>query len=171
MAKIAWASDLHLDFAEPDEIARFLAEVKDARADMLVLCGALSAEVRGGGSTLRSWLMRLEAEIDFPIRFVLGNHDAYGQSLSEARRTARDMSGHGKIAWLSDGRIEPLSDDAVLVGHDGWYDARAGIPGRILMNDFKYVFELRTPYLISPVELHEEIRKIADEAASYLDSI
>lgn len=179
MTRIAWAADLHFDFAEPEAIAAFFDEVRASGAHMLVLCGDISAEKKGGGSTLESWLLRLENELDIPVRFVLGNHDAYGTSLAKARETARDMSGRGillfdrtpKLSWLSDGAAEILSDDAVLVGHDGWYDARTGILGRIIMNDFKYIWELRTPYMISPAMLHDEIRKIAAEAAAYMDGI
>ena len=170
--KIAWASDTHFDFAKPSDLAFFFNEVKASGADMLVLCGDLS-----GGSTLESWLRRLELELDLPIHFVLGNHDAYKRSIVSARKAALDLSGRGtlvfdrkpKLSWLSDGTIEILSDDAVLIGHDGWYDARAGLVGRIVMNDFNYVHELRTPSRTGG--LHDEIRKIADEAAKYFDFV
>jgi len=168
--KIAWCADLHLDHAGDEGFRRFAEEVNNSEADMLVVCGDIC-----GGTALASWLGRLGGEIGCPVKFVLGNHDAYGQSLAAARQTARDLSGRGillfdrtpNVSWLSDGTMETLSDDTILIGNDGWYDARAGIVGRILMNDFKYIYELRTPYLIGG--LHDEIKKIADEAAKQLD--
>jgi predicted MPP superfamily phosphohydrolase len=167
--RIAWSADTHFNFAQPPEVTRFFDEVKTSGADMLVLCGDLS-----GGSDLESWLRRLELELNLPIRFVLGNHDAYNRSVASARKAALDLSGRGvlvfdrkpRLSWLSDGTIETLSDDAVLIGHDGWYDARAGLIGRILMNDFRFIQELRRPAI-----LHDAIRELADEAAKYFDFV
>jgi hypothetical protein len=95
--------------------------------------------------------------------------------LVAARQTARDLSGRGilmfdrapNISWLSDGIMETLSDDTVLIGNDGWYDARAGIIGKIIMNDFRYIHEL-SPFFFT-TGLHDEIRRIADEAAKQID--
>ena len=169
--KLAWCADLHLDHAGDEGFRRFAEEVNNSGADMLVVCGDIC-----GGTALASWLRRLGSEIQCPTKFVLGNHDAYGQSLVAARQTARDLSGRGlllfdrtpNVSWLSDGTMETLSDDTVLIGNDGWYDARAGTRGRIIMNDFRYIYELRTPFFIA-VGLHEEIQRIADEAAKQLD--
>lgn len=177
MARIAWASDLHLNFALPQSVEKFVAEVRAADADMLVLCGDLS-----GGASLRNTLELLELELNCLVRFVLGNHDYYRSSFGKTREAVREVVANSLVGlfgdghlleWISDGRIERLSDDAVLIGHDGWYDARAGLlRNRVILNDFYEIEDLRpfSARALVPEPLVLKIRGIADEAAAYLDA-
>jgi len=166
MTKIAWASDIHLDHAEPEDLERFFSEVRESGADMLVLCGDIS-----GGRTLLKWLERLEVEIPFPVSFVLGNHDYYSSSFVKTTEDVRNaVDGNDKMIWLSDKIIQCLSGGTTaLMGHEGWYDAKAGLRGRVIMNDFRYIEEMKIPYFTSPVMLHEKIAEIAEKAVQYID--
>jgi len=173
-ARIAWASDLHFDIARPPEAASFFDQVRTVDADMLVLCGDISDE-----PSLGKWLHRLELELDLPVRFVLGNHDAYHGSLAKAHQTACEAVARSVVlhedtrilSWLSDGVIEILSDDAALIGHDGWYDMRQGLIGNIIMNDFRYIDELKIPFFTSVALLRETVQGIADQAVRHIDEI
>jgi predicted MPP superfamily phosphohydrolase len=176
VTRIAWASDLHLNFALPQVIERFVAEVRAADTDMLVLCGDISS-----GAKLGDALSLLELELDLPIRFVLGNHDYYNSSFAEVQKLVRlavlDSVPHGHrriLSWLSDGAVEEVSSDTVLIGHDGWYDARAGIlRNRVILNDFYEIEDLRpfSAYTRVPELLILKVREIADMAAAYLDAM
>lgn len=170
--KIAWASDTHFDFVQPSDLQFFFNQVRESNADMLILCGDIS-----GGSTLESWLSRLELELNIPIRFVLGNHDFYKSSIAKTYQITRMAvnetielyNGKRILSWLSDDVLEVLSKDTVLIGHDGWYDARAGIVGRIILNDFDHIEDLR-PFFFAGT-LIPEIQRIADISAEYIDII
>lgn len=174
MTRIAWGGDIHLDHAGPAALETFFESVRKTDADMLVLCGDIS-----GGYTLANWLDRLELELNLPVRFVLGNHDFYGSSFERTHKITRKAVAQSAtihddvkvLSWLSDDVVEILSDDAALVGHEGWYDARAGILGRVIMNDFRYIEDLKTPFFTSATLLHDTIREIADREAAYFDGI
>src|SRR5687768_3888091 len=74
--RLAWATDIHLDFLDDDGVRRFAAELAAPRADALILSGDLShAEV------LEHHLRLLAQGVPGPIYFVLGNHDYYGSAI------------------------------------------------------------------------------------------
>jgi hypothetical protein len=83
------------------------------------------------------WLFE---SVGLPAWFVLGNHDLYGGSIAEVRRTARKV-GH----WLGDddSALVRLTGGACLTGVDGWYDFRAGRceRTRIAMNDWYQIHD------------------------------
>lgn len=175
MTRLAWASDIHLNFALPQAIRDFADQVQRVDADILVLCGDIS-----GGHNLRDALTCLELEFNVPIRFCLGNHDYYRLTFAEGRRIAKEVVDNSVVlhddvralSWLSEGVVERVSEDTVLIGHDGWYDARAGLlRNKVILNDFYEIGDL------SPLSAHRrvpellllKIREIADEAAAYFD--
>jgi predicted MPP superfamily phosphohydrolase len=173
--RIAWCSDLHINFAGPQAIRRFTDQVRLADADMLVVCGDIS-----GGHNLRDALACLELDLNIPIRFVLGNHDYYRLTFAEGRRIAKEAADNSVVlhddvralSWLSEGVIEEVSDETALIGHDGWYDARAGLlRNRVILNDFYEIEDLRplSAHARVPEPMIMKIREIADESAAYLD--
>ena len=178
--KIAWASDLHLNFVPllDPALERIASEVRAADADMLIICGDIS----GGGKSLSDALTALELHFNIPVCFVLGNHDYYRLTFAEgheiARKAVRDsVTLHDDVrilSWLTDGVIERLSDDVVLIGHDGWYDARAGLlRNMVILNDFYEIADLSplSAYARVPQSLILKLREIADEAAAYFDTM
>lgn len=87
---------------------------------------------------------------DRPIYFVLGNHDFYGRSIAETRRKIADFArDHEHLHYLTDCGPIFLTDDAVLIGDDGWGDAGEGdfTGSTIRLNDFELIddFRGRTP--------------------------
>lgn len=178
--KIAWASDLHLNFVPllDQTLSQLASDVRAADADMLVLCGDIS----GGGAGLRDALSALELSFSLPIRFCLGNHDYYRLTFAKAHSIVKDAVAESIVlyndvrilSWLSDGVIEALSDDAVLIGHDGWYDARAGLlRNMVILNDFYEIGDMSPLSARSrvPEPLVLKMREIADETAAYFDRV
>jgi len=179
MTRIAWAADFHLNFVPflDSALERIASEAQAANAEMLVLCGDIS----GGGKGLSDALTTLDLRFGGQVSFVLGNHDYYHLTFAEGREIVRQAVREsaytyddGSICWLTDGIIQPLSDDTVLIGHDGWYDARTGLlRDRVTLHDF---YEIKDLCPLSararvPEPLLLKIREIADEAAAYFDKM
>lgn len=167
---LAWATDLHLDHAAEPERTKFMESIRDFGADALVITGDIS-----NANKLKRHLDILSAGMDVPIYFVLGNHDFYGGWISEMRDVARGRSRtRANLHYLTDMTFVSLSDDAALVGHDGWYDARIGRTGRIILNDFQLIRDfsvLRGGWDTSGVRpdavMELKFRDLAEEAAGH----
>jgi predicted MPP superfamily phosphohydrolase len=69
--KLAWCSDLHLNFLYAKEQSRFLDSLRALRADALLITGDISSS-----PTLGAALDAL-AMVGKPVYFVIGNHDYY----------------------------------------------------------------------------------------------
>ena len=67
--RLAWATDIHLNFLAGIDRRRFLESV-NGQADALVVTGDI-AESNNLGEILR----QMAAVLDMPVYFVLGNHD------------------------------------------------------------------------------------------------
>lgn len=139
--KLAWATDVHLDMCPEETFEQsFLPAFADA--DGVLLTGDIA-----NGRSIERWLITLSVKLDRPIYFVLGNHDYYHRSIASVResvfaRCAREPN----LFYLSDGSIIDLGGGAVLVGHDGWGDARLGdfIGCGMWLNDFRTIEDLNT---------------------------
>jgi len=69
--RLAWLTDIHLKFLAHDFRQGFLEAVRD-RADSVFISGDI-----GESHTIEALLGEMEATIQKPIYFVLGNHDFY----------------------------------------------------------------------------------------------
>ena len=143
--RLAWSTDLHLDFLHPKASRLFGEEVRDEQdADALVLTGDI-----GTASTVSNILIDIAAGFGKPIYFVLGNHDIYGQSFADAAHKAERLTRtHSLITWLTQAGVVRLSHTTALVGHDGWYDARHGAcdPPRVTMGCWDEIKDFRRPW-------------------------
>lgn len=121
--KLAWATDIHLDFLNDEaRVIQFAESVKALGADGLVLTGDISV-----ADQLVLHLSMLERVIQLPINFVLGNHDYYGGSIDVVRKQMKEVSNmSGFLKYLPTTPYVVLSPSTALVGHDGWYDALHG---------------------------------------------
>jgi len=136
--RLAWCTDIHLDFADDKRVACLSAEA-EARADALLVTGDI-----GESHSLKKHLQRLRAAFTGPIYFILGNHDRYGTSLAEAEKVA--ASCEEPFRYLSQMEAVALSPTVGLVGEDGLYDARAGKVDltRCFLRDFNEIEEFAT---------------------------
>jgi 3',5'-cyclic-AMP phosphodiesterase len=132
--RIAWATDLHLDFADKAASDRLIASVRESNPDCLVVTGDT-----GESNTWRPLLDSLKTRIGKPVYFVLGNHDYYRSTIQRVRESAAKVDG-----WLVKSGVLLLSEEVALVGHDGWGDGRLGdyANSNVMLNDYLLIGEL-----------------------------
>ncbi len=168
--KLAWATDIHLNFLDDLERRQFLEPI-NAQADALVVTGDI-AESNSVGEALR----RMGDVLDMPVYFVLGNHDFYRGSIPKTRaEVARLAAESERLTYLTAGRVVELSPQTALVGHDGWADGRLGDfwGSKVFLNDFVAIRELRLwkdEYTLDKPALRRMLEDLGDEAAAYLKS-
>lgn len=137
--KLAWATDIHLDMCSDLVFReRFLPSIGDA--DALLLTGDIA-----DGRSVEHFLLSLSARLLRPIYFVLGNHDYYHSSIAQVRRTVGALCEvDADLHYLSRGEVIDLGQRVMLVGHDGWGDARLGdfLTSTIDLNDHHLIREL-----------------------------
>ena len=153
MTKIAWATDIHLEFCSTARIERFTDEVRAAAPDVLLLAGDIAT-----ARSLTTALGLLEKRLQCPIYFVLGNHDFYGGSIRSVRaEVVTRTESSPSLRWLPTAGVVSLSTDTALIGVDGWGDARYGDvrSSGVRLNDFRLILEVRSLDLDSRVrQLH-----------------
>jgi 3',5'-cyclic AMP phosphodiesterase CpdA len=173
--RLAWLTDIHLNFVRPDRVDRLADEVA-ARDPDAVLVGGDVAEA----DTWEVALVRLADRWERPVYFVLGNHDFYHGSIAAVRRRATALSQQSPwLRWLPTAGVVPLADGAALVGHDGWGDARAGHfrGSPVLLNDYVLIDELRAareaglPCAGHPRSLERELHRLGHEAAAHFRTV
>ena len=179
--RLAWATDIHLDFLDDGSVRRFAAELAAPGADAVVLSGDLSHAER-----LEHHLRLLAQGVPGPLYFVLGNHDYYGSSIAAVRRAVLDLGARRpRLSWLPAAGVVALSERSAMVGCDGWADARLGAPGstRVILNDFFHIEDLAAtidprararPTLFAGTDrgpLHAAMRALADAEAAALRAL
>jgi Icc-related predicted phosphoesterase len=162
--KLAWMTDLHLNFVDRSGVEKLCKEIRSSAVDTLLITGDI-ATARG----VCRYLEYLADEIRKPIYFVLGNHDYYGSSIRSVNLAMKKLvASHTHLFWLS-AQLQPieLSPDTCLIGHEGLADGRLGDPegSQVIINDY-----LRIKELIQP---NKELRlqaqhKLGDAAARHL---
>lgn len=180
MPRLAWLTDLHLNFADGPARSRLAEEIRLAQPDHLLVGGDI-AEADSFVTSLE-WLKDAG---NCPLHFVLGNHDYYRRSIAEVRDRARRLARRSDgIAWLPDTGVVRISESAALVGHGGWGDARAGDwdGSGVLLNDYLLIEELRSAEMtlaascgtrpdvrnVLSDELRARLNALGDEAAASL---
>jgi 3',5'-cyclic AMP phosphodiesterase CpdA len=178
MKRIAWLTDLHLNFVtDDDRIAALVRDISDARPDTLLVGGDI-----GEAPTFASYLDDLATALKLPIYFVLGNHDYYKGSVAAVRDAALSLSQKSKqLTWLPDAGVVPLTEKTSLIGHGGWGDGRAGnfLQSGVVLNDYLLIEELRDAHgALYPIEnavltvpLLKKLQALGDEAADHFRAV
>lgn len=165
--RLAWLTDLHLNFVSRGKLRAFLDEARAQQPDAILLGGDV-AEADNVAGTLEM----LSQAWPVPLFFVLGNHDFYGGSITAVRaEVARLVERVPGLTYLSKAAAPiPLSADTVLLGVDGWGDGGLGnaATSPIRLNDFTLIKELR----LAP--LREQrlavLRRLGEESATHLQA-
>ncbi|NBW06425.1 MAG: hypothetical protein EBR82_00175 [Caulobacteraceae bacterium] len=128
MKRYAWCSDIHMDISWLPFLKRLYAmNLERAGADGLFLTGDVSS-----GPFIESDLAFIAKHFKGPVYFVLGNHDYYGRHIEsvhdDVRRVCRK---HSNLHWMTDQDIVSLEEDVALIGTEGWYDGRLGLPDHL----------------------------------------
>jgi 3',5'-cyclic AMP phosphodiesterase CpdA len=164
--KLAWMNDLHLEFARWDVLQAFFGELKESEADCFLVGGDISQ-----APMVCTDLALLASTLERPVHFVLGNHDFYKGSIEGTRSRVCELDDANEIlTYLSRSGPIPLGPNAVLVGHDGWGDARFGdFEGSpVMLNDFLLIEELAGR---PREELRPVLEELGDEAARHFRAV
>ena len=135
--RLAWATDIHLNFCSPERRALFHDGVRAQDPDALLLGGDI-----GEAPGLIGELRELEMKLRMPIFFVLGNHDYYRSTFDQVearmRALARESAG---LLWLPGAGVIDLSPKVGLAGHGGWADGRNGDywGSNLELSDYLYI--------------------------------
>ncbi len=158
--RVAWSSDIHLDFKAGN--ADFFDEVDYAAPDAVFLTGDIAT-----AKDVAKYLMDMEAKWSIPIYFVLGNHDYYHGSMFQVRAEMEALTmGNDNLNWMPAAGVVEITEQVGLCGVDGWYDGRYGFtdPPKIIMNDWRIIEELKPFFRNMPLLLNK-MQEIADAEA------
>jgi 3',5'-cyclic AMP phosphodiesterase CpdA len=166
--RLAWLTDLHLNFLSYAQADEFLARVEALESHAVLITGDIS-EARDLGRMLAHIGERLER----PVYFVLGNHDFYHGSIREVRALATRLcdGAASRLRYLT-ALSEPiaLTPTVALIGHDGWADARLGDYERslVMMNDYRLIAELAAH---GKRDRWPILQALGDEAAGHIRTV
>jgi Icc protein len=161
--KLLWMTDLHLDAAEKGNLQQFFQKIEEAAPSALLIGGDIS---NGYQSLIHLNEMVLRFKI--PLYFVLGNHDYYHASIEKMRTKVSQLTKEIQdLIYLTDAGVIELNSTTALIGHDGWYDGRAGdfLNSDILLNDYFLIEELTN---LSPTERLAKLNEMGAEAGRAL---
>lgn len=137
MARLAWATDIHVNFVSARALEQLCAEMVASDPDALLITGDIAE-----APTLRGALQRIADLVRRPVYFVLGNHDYYFGSIERVRESTSALCSQSPwLRYLNDVDYIELSPATALVGHDGWGDARYGAYwlSTVRMSDFEVI--------------------------------
>lgn len=140
MRRLAWATDVHLNFLAANGIEAFAEALLREEPDAILITGDIAE-----APTIEPLLSLLAAEVKTPIFFVLGNHDYYRSSVPHVRDVVTALSERSPyLGWLPTMGVVPLSRDVALIGVDGWADGRLGdfLRSPVSLNDYVLIAEL-----------------------------
>ena len=167
MRRLAWLTDIHLNFVAPQNVDALCRSVLAQGADAVLLTGDIAEAPDVVGH-----LEGLDARLRLPLYFVLGNHDFYLGSIAAVRASVADLCERSsRLCWLPRARTVALTPDTGLVGHDGWADGRFGDhagSSDLLLNDFRFIAELAG---LDKTGRLERLHALGDEAAAHFRSV
>jgi predicted phosphohydrolase len=164
MVKLAWMTDIHLNFLEAMEIDKWLDSILENKLDALLITGDI-----GEANSLRDYLLRIVGHLRLPTYFILGNHDYYHGTIAAVRKLAAELDEeHSLLNWLPQHGLVKLSETVVLIGHGAWGDAGYGdfMRSEVMLNDYQLIHDLDG---LNPVALLKKLYELGQEANHYLN--
>ena len=161
--RVAWVTDIHLNFLKERQIQAFCSELLKAKPEVVLASGDLTEAPQ-----LEEHLELLAAKLQVPVHFVLGNHDYYRSSISAVRRRAGELCARNPaLRFLTQSPAFALTARTGIVGHDGWADGRFGDyqGSQIFLNDYRLIEELSA---LDATERRRRLEALGDEAAAHL---
>lgn len=123
MTKIGWATDLHLDRLDERDYLEYKEYLQELNPDCLIISGDIAE-----GEKVCQSLKDFDESFNFPIYFVLGNHDFYWNSFEQTEREVSELVQNSQnLIWLTKTGVIELNDSTCLIGVEGWGDGRNGI--------------------------------------------
>lgn len=97
MRRLAWLTDLHLNFVTPRHVERPCRSVIQSGAGAVLLTGDI-----GEAHDVEGHLEALDAGLGLPIFFFLGNHDFYRGGVARVRAgIAALCAGSPRLTYLT----------------------------------------------------------------------
>ena len=164
--RLAWLSDIHLNFLDERRRVKFIESVAARGADAAVISGDIA-----DGWTVIAALEAFASRVACPVYCVLGNHDFYGRGIGAVRADVRAATQGTRVTYLADAGVVELAPGIALVGHDGWADGREGdyasTPFRT--NDFVHIqdFQVFGGGFGAKEQRLRLMQHLADEAAAH----
>jgi len=167
--KYLWLTDLHLDTLMPWNLVKFIWHIIQEQPAGIFLTGDIS-----NGLLTPFHLNLLANFIKCPIYFVIGNHDYHFSSLEKMHDKLRMLcKKHPHLIWMTESEPIPLNDEAVLIGTEGWYDAKGGKPNylRLTFDWFMVKNFRKLPNMQERIKVWEEMaQKSAEDIAKKLNN-
>ena len=160
--RLAWLTDVHINFLRPAAREAFFASLPEADAY------AVTGDIGEADDVCDHLLAFAERG---PTYFVLGNHDFYRGSIAGVRADVRALCREmPNLHWMPGTGVTPLTDSTCLVGHDGWGDGKYGDydGSPVRLNDWRLIAELTG--LTKPERL-AKLNALGDEAATHLKTV
>lgn len=135
--RATWLTDIHLNFLRPRALQQFYDRVKAEQPDALLVTGDI-----GESDSVVRFVDELGEQTGAPVYFVLGNHDYYRSSI----RIVRDHATRGTRRGTYLQHVDPiqLTERTVLLGVDGWGDARCGdLSSTVQLSDWNLIEDFR----------------------------
>ena len=168
MKRLAWLTDIHLNFVDASAVEAFLRSVAQNKADVFLLGGDI-----GEAPDVARYLNAIHDVVRRPVYFVLGNHDFYRGSIAGVRSKVRTLiSACPNLHYLSDSGVVPLTEKTCLIGHDGWGDGRIGdyFGSDVMLNDWSLIEEFAG--FDEPMDLRlAKLHALGDEAAIHFRKV
>jgi 3',5'-cyclic-AMP phosphodiesterase len=161
--RLAWLTDIHLNFLNGSETNHFLSAVQASEADAILLTGDI-----GESRNVTALLEKLDDAWQRPIYFVLGNHDFYGGSIAGVRAEVTALGRRRPhLVYLTAAEVISLTGKVGLVGDDGWADARLGnyVQSLVMMNDYRLIAELAP---LTKEFRWPKLKQLGDQAAEHI---
>jgi 3',5'-cyclic AMP phosphodiesterase CpdA len=162
VTRLAWGTDVHLNFVSQEQRDRFADTIAAGEPDAVALTGDIAE-----ADSLEPILLRLADRLRVPVYFVLGNHDFYGSSIAAVRARAAALTRTSPyLRWMPVVGVRELGGWGVI-GQDGWGDGRFGDPrgSRVVLNDWFHIEDLRCA---TQPELLQKLAALGDESAAQL---
>jgi 3',5'-cyclic AMP phosphodiesterase CpdA len=166
MKRMAWLTDIHLNFLESDQTQEFIQPLAGMPVDAFLLTGDMAE-----ATDIAFYLEALDTQLARPIYFVLGNHDFYHGSIARVRKQVEALClARRNLHWLPHAGLVPLTEQTCLVGHDGWGDGRLGNywGSWIVLNDWRLIEEFIGLTARGRLEL---LQSLGDEAGAHLRQV
>lgn len=133
--RATWLTDIHLNFMRPLALQAFYDRLKQEQPQVLLVTGDI-----GESDSVARFVTEL-AEIA-PIYFVLGNHDYYRSSIATVRAEVQRLDD--RATWLPAQEPLRLTPRVVMLGVDGWGDARCGdLASKVTLSDWNLIDDFK----------------------------
>ena len=162
MTRVAWLTDIHLEFLAPKERLAFVDGLTESTPDIVLVGGDT-----GTASNCAQFLQLIEMRLQRPIYFVLGNHDYYHGSIAQVRAAAEELARSAPwLRWLQALEVVQVTKTTGLIGHGSWADGRLGNgrASQVEVNDYYLIKELTG---LSQQRRFVQLAKLGDQGAEH----